>query len=114
MQKVRLPAPGATFPEGTKCNVSGWGMTESNEDSDVLLYANVRIAKDDACFREWGGNRSIILCAGGDAGVGSCHVSLSSIYLSVTIGNEMSQSLSSRELMYTATVLPDGLDQCLF
>ncbi|NXY42061.1 HABP2 protein, partial [Ceuthmochares aereus] len=41
--------PEFAFPVGTDCFISGWGMTETDEPSHRLLYANVKLISQKEC-----------------------------------------------------------------
>ncbi|CAI5649662.1 unnamed protein product [Oreochromis niloticus] len=56
-------------PPGSKCMVAGWGQTENNQTSDVLLSANVTVVSRQTCNSYYNHHPVItsnMICAGHD------------------------------------------------
>uniref|UniRef100_A0A669BB73 trypsin n=1 Tax=Oreochromis niloticus TaxID=8128 RepID=A0A669BB73_ORENI len=56
-------------PPGSKCMVAGWGQTENNQTSDVLLSANVTVFSRQTCNSYYNHDPVItsnMICAGHD------------------------------------------------
>ncbi|CAI5649653.1 unnamed protein product [Oreochromis niloticus] len=51
-------------PAGSKCMVAGWGRTESNRPSHVLMSANVTVIDRETCNSYYTAITSDMICAG--------------------------------------------------
>ena len=49
IQAVKLPRENEWLFGGTKCVISGYGITESNKVSDILKSVEVQIVSDEKC-----------------------------------------------------------------
>ncbi len=67
-------ADAADWAPGQPGTVMGWGLTEANTLSDVLLEVDVPFVSDPGCDAEWGSFfvDGLIICAGGVPGEDSC------------------------------------------
>ncbi|KAL3975524.1 atypical dual specificity phosphatase [Sarotherodon galilaeus] len=65
VKRLRLGNTVKEPPAGSKCMVAGWGLTESNQPSDVLMSANVTVIDREKCNSYY---RTVItsdmICAG--------------------------------------------------
>ncbi len=67
-------ADAADWAPGQPGTVMGWGLTEANTLSDVLLEVDIPFSSDATCDSTWGMFfvEGLILCAGGVPGEDSC------------------------------------------
>ncbi|XP_058447347.1 trypsin-1-like [Malaya genurostris] len=72
VQPIDLPAADDSFADETLCEVSGWGNTQNvNESSLMLRAATVPLynqAKCSSIYKEYGGVKSNMICAGFEQG----------------------------------------------
>ncbi|XP_074855781.1 factor VII-activating protease [Carettochelys insculpta] len=69
--------PSAPFPEGTECYISGWGVTDTGEESRQLLDARVKLISKTRCNARSAYDNKLdesMLCAGNlqTPGVDTC------------------------------------------
>ncbi|XP_019341501.1 hyaluronan-binding protein 2 isoform X1 [Alligator mississippiensis] len=69
--------PDSQFPDGTECHISGWGETETGEESHQLLDARVKLISQKRCNARSAHNNMLdesMFCAGNleRSGVDSC------------------------------------------
>lgn len=73
---LQLGSPGKKPRGGSSCLVAGWGLTENNEPSDVLLSANVTVVDRKKCSKYYNSKIEItkeMICAGSEK-VDTCRV----------------------------------------
>lgn len=66
---IALPKTGQAFVEGTKCNISGFGLDENFKLPGILLAAEVSISDQDICIQNYVDKgvtvvNSTMICAG--------------------------------------------------
>lgn len=68
MQPIRLPEQDQVYPDDTPSIVTGWGNTQSiDESSERLRAAIVPIVNQDTCsdaYSDFGGVTDRMICAG--------------------------------------------------
>ncbi|XP_039476620.1 granzyme A-like isoform X2 [Oreochromis aureus] len=64
VKRLRLGNTVKEPPAGSKCMVAGWGLTESNQPSDVLMSANVTVIDRQKCNYYYSAITSDMICAG--------------------------------------------------
>lgn len=53
MFPIKLPSKTQQFPTGTKCQISGFGLTEDGSQAKILLGTEVTIADQESCAKNY-------------------------------------------------------------
>ncbi|XP_008310126.1 hepatocyte growth factor [Cynoglossus semilaevis] len=75
VRTIQLPVAGCSIPEGTTCNMYGWGETKGTGYDGILKTVNLPIVNNDRCREMHRGSFHITnnkICAGGRRNEGVC------------------------------------------